>query len=77
MFLFKWDAKLTDTAAGGILDETLRAPLLWVAAEGASCVGAKKVWSTVVGSQGTLIYVWSRQGGTDDQSINILCINPV
>lgn len=46
-----------DTAAGGILDETLCAPLLWMAAKRAGCVGASKVWSTIMGPQSTLIYV--------------------
>lgn len=56
-FLLECDTKLTDTAADGVLNETACALVLRVAAERAGCVGAEKVWSTVVGPQSTLIYI--------------------
>lgn len=77
MFLLERNTKLTDTAADGVLNETVCALVLRVAAERAGCVGAEKVWSTVVGPQSTLIYIYNRQGGKNDQSINILCRNLV
>ena len=60
---FRGDIKLTNTAADGVLNVTVWAPLLWVAAKRADCVGAKEVWSTVMGPQRTLIYVWNRKRG--------------
>ncbi len=72
-FLPASDVKLTDAAADGVLNVTVWAHLLWVAAERAYCVGARKVRSTVMGPQSTLINVWNRQGGK--KRINILCMN--
>ena len=75
MRLPECDTKLTDTAADGVPNETAWALRLWGAAERAFCVGAQKGCFTVMCLQSTLIYVWNRQGGKDEESMNMLCTN--
>lgn len=60
--------KLTVTVAHSVLNVTDRATLLRVAAERACSVVAHKVWSTVMGAQSTLVYVWNKQRGDNDRS---------